>query len=108
MGIFLVKMKKALLIGGTGNLGSAIIKSNLFKNIWHPSKKNLNLLERTKIKTFLKKNFDIIINCSGYPRVKLCEKNTLKSFELNLLQMNELQEVSLIYLTNASRAQLRC
>ena len=30
---------KILLIGGSGNLGSEILKSNLFKNIYAPPKK---------------------------------------------------------------------
>lgn len=90
-------MKKILLIGGYGNLGSAIIRSNLFKNISYPRKKDLNLLERFDIKTYLKKNFDIIINCSGYPRIKLCEKNILKSFELNYLTVKNLVDEIKIY-----------
>ena len=34
---------KILLIGGSGNLGSTIIKSGLFKNLYYPKKKDLNI-----------------------------------------------------------------
>ena len=70
-------MKKILLIGGKGNLGSTIVKSQLFKNISFPNKKKLNLLNKKDIKSFLNKKFDIIINCSGYPRIKECKKMLL-------------------------------
>ena len=45
----LIKNKKALLIGGSGNLGSSIIKSGLFENLHCPQKKNLNILDRNSI-----------------------------------------------------------
>lgn len=90
-------MKKILLIGGTGNLGSTIIKGNLFKNIYYPNKKKLNLLKRIQIENYLKKNFDTIINCSGYPRIKSCEKNILKSFNLNYLTVKNLVDEIKIY-----------
>ena len=96
-------MKKILLIGGTGNLGSAIIKNNLFKNIFYPNKKNLNLLDKVKIKAYLKKDFDIIINCSGYPRIRSCEKNSLKSFELNYLTVKNLVDEIKTYNFNKNK-----
>ena len=83
-------MKKILLIGASGNLGSTIIKSKLFKNITFPSKKKLNLLNKNNIKNYLNKKFDLIINCSGYPRIRDCENNALKSFELNYLTVKNL------------------
>ena len=39
-----MKKNKILLIGGSGSLGNEIINSNLFKNIYAPKKKSLNLL----------------------------------------------------------------
>ena len=90
-------MKKILLIGAKGNLGSAIIRSRLFKNISTPDKKKLNLLKKKNIKNFLSKKFDIIINCSGYPRIKNCEENVLKSFELNYLTVKNLVEEIRLY-----------
>ena len=41
--------KKVLLIGGSGTLGSAIIKSKLFSKLDHPSRKKLNLHEKSSI-----------------------------------------------------------
>ncbi len=35
----MINSKKILLIGGGGNLGSEIVNSKIFKNIYAPSKK---------------------------------------------------------------------
>ena len=81
-GEFLKHKSKILLIGGSGTLGLAILKSNFFnKQIISPKKKNLNLLNKKQIKKYLNQNFDIILNCSGFSRIRLCEKNKSKSFK---------------------------
>ena len=79
------KNKKVLLLGGTGNLGSAIVRSRIFKNIISPSKRDLNILSRSSIKKFLKKeNFDLIINCAAMARMKECEKNASQAIKINI------------------------
>ena len=78
-------LKNTLLIGGSGNLGSEIIRSKIFKNIYAPSKKILNLLDQKIINKFLKtKKFDLIINCASLARMKYCEKNIGKTIENNI------------------------
>ncbi len=95
------KKKLILLIGGTGQLGSAIVKSKLLSNIFAPSKKKLNLLNTVQIRKFCKKNFSIIINCAGFPRIRECEKNKNKSFKLNVATTKNL--VREIILQNKKR-----
>ena len=74
-----------LLIGGSGNLGSEIIKSKIFKNIYAPSKKTLNLLNQKKIRKILKtKNISLVINCASLARMQYCEKNMGKAIENNI------------------------
>lgn len=77
--------KKTLLIGGSGNLGSSIIKSGLFKNLYYLKKKNLNILDRNSIrKTLYKNKFDLIINCAAMARIVDCEKNLSKAININI------------------------
>ena len=77
--------KKTLLIGGRGNLGSSIIKSGLFKNLYYPKKKNLNILDRNSIRKSLSKNkFNLIINCAAMARIVDCEKNLSKAISINI------------------------
>ena len=77
--------KKILLLGGSGNLGSTIIKSKLFKNLYAPKKKNLNILDRKSIKKIINKNkFDLIINCAAMARIIECEKNQSKAINVNI------------------------
>lgn len=81
-----MKKNKILLIGGSGSLGSAIINSNLFKNLLTPKKKNLNLLNSNQISRMLKKNnIKTIINCASLARMKDCEDNIGKAINNNIL-----------------------
>lgn len=78
--------KKILLIGGSGNLGKSIIKSGLFKNIYYPKKKDLNILNRNSIKkTLNRNNFDLIINCAAMAKIVDCEKNPSKAIKVNIV-----------------------
>ena len=83
------KMKsKILLIGGSGNLGSEIIKSNLFNNIVAPSKKKLNILFTDQIRNILHRySPKIIIHCASLARMKKCEKDKAKAINNNILEL---------------------
>ena len=84
-GVHLKKDKKILLLGGSGNLGRAIIKSKLFKFLYYPSKKRLNILDQFKIeKILLTHKIDIVINCAAMARVVDCENNPKKAFKTNV------------------------
>ena len=75
-----------LLLGGSGTLGRAIIKSKLFSNINYPSKKTLNILNQKKIEDYLiKKKINEILHCAALARVKECEKNKKKAFKINVI-----------------------
>tara|TARA_B110000438_G_C15750942_1_gene622926 strand:+ start:179 stop:913 length:735 start_codon:yes stop_codon:yes gene_type:complete len=76
---------KVLLIGGSGNLGSALKKLKLFKKIDSPKKENLNLLNVTSINKFLNKKYSIIINCAAMARMTECEKKPNKAFQANVI-----------------------
>ncbi len=79
------KNSKILLIGGSGNLGSSIIKSELFENLYSPDKKNLNLISRKSIRKVLNYHkFDLVINCAAMARILDCEKNTTKAININI------------------------
>ncbi len=75
---------KILLLGGTGTLGKSIIASNHFKNLDFPSKKNLNILNKKSIRKFLKKDYNLIINCAALARMKECENNPKKAKLINV------------------------
>ena len=86
---------KILLIGGSGNLGTEIIKSNLFNNIVAPKKNSLNLLTPNQISetlnTFKPK---IIIHCASLARMKECEKDKNKAININILgTLNLIKEI---------------
>ena len=82
--------KNALLIGGSGKLGSEIVKSKYFKNIDAPEKKFLNLKNKKQIKKYLSRNINLVINCSGYTEIRKCEKFKKKAFDLNVVTTRNL------------------
>ena len=88
------KSKKVLLIGGEGNLGSSIVSLKLFKNLYAPSKRNLNLLKKSSINKILKNKYDLIINCAAIARMKECEKNPSKAINVNIFgTLNLIEEI---------------
>ena len=78
------KNNKILLIGGSGSLGSSILKLKLFKNIDSPPRKDLNLLNTKSIKKFLNKKYNLIINCADLARMRECEKEPEKAININI------------------------
>ena len=76
---------RILLTGGSGTLGSAILNSGLFKNIYHPPRKTINILDSKKLKKFIKeKKINLIIHCAALARMQECEKNINKAIKINI------------------------
>ena len=74
-----------LLLGGSGKLGSKIIKSKFFLNLKYPTKKKLNILNKKCIKSFLiTHNIEIVIHCAALARVKECELNRIRAKRINI------------------------
>lgn len=80
-------MKNNILVtGGSGNLGSAIVKSGLLKNIFFPTKKKLNIHFKNDLKKFIKnKNINLIIHTAAIARMAECEKSKYQAFKTNTL-----------------------
>jgi len=80
-------MRNFLVLGGSGNLGLALQKNKFFKSrSFFPTKKQINILNEKKIKSFLKtKKINLIINCAAIARLSECEKNKKKAFDINVI-----------------------
>ena len=75
-----------LLLGGSGTLGKALIKSKLFKNLNYPSSKVLNILNQKKLEEFLiKKKIRTILHFAALARVRECQYNKNKAYKINVL-----------------------
>ena len=62
------KNSKILITGGTGLVGSSIVRNLLkkkYNNIFYPSKKEMNLLHRKKVASYIKKIKPDYIFASG-------------------------------------------
>ena len=74
-----------LLTGGSGTLGKTIINKNIFKKIYFPTKKKLNILNLKDLEKFIiSKKISSIIHCAALARVKECEKYPLKAMQINV------------------------
>lgn len=75
-----------LLLGGSGTLGSKIIKSKFFPNLKYPKKKILNILNKKQIENYLiKKKINLVLHCAALARVKDCELNKNKAKKINII-----------------------
>ena len=88
---------KILIIGGSGTLGTSLKDAFEFRNSDFPNSKNLNLLNKKNIKKFLKKKYNLIINCMGAGRIRECEKFKDKAIKLNILTTMNLVEEIMLY-----------
>ena len=90
----MIKTKKVLLIGGSGTLGSSIVKLRIFKNLDSPEKKRLNLLKKSSIGKFLKNDYNLIINCAAIARIRKCEENPIVAIKVNIFgTLNLVKEI---------------
>lgn len=89
---------KILIIGKTGQLGSALIQdaSSLdakFK-IFAPDKQTVNVRNAKSFLAAVKKfNPDVVINTAAFHNVPECEVKPLKAFELNCVAVRNMAEI---------------
>lgn len=88
---------KILIIGRTGQLGSALIEdvSASGHDVFAPAKHELDITNKqsflTAMKLFLP---DVVINTAAYHNVPLCEVNPMKAFQVNCIAVKEMAEIS--------------
>lgn len=84
-------MSSVLLTGGSGKLGTAIIRSGLFQNILSPSSKELNICSVESIGNYFNQyDFDVIIHTAAMARIALGEKNPVEAIEKNIVGTSNL------------------
>ena len=80
-------MKKILIFGGSGFVGSNLVNNKLFKNfiLIYPTRKEVDLMKKKTVKGYIKKiKPDLIINLAGFVGGILKNKNNqLKSLTIN-------------------------
>ena len=80
-----------LLTGGTGFLGSKIIDSSLFNNLYYPTREEMDLTEMDSIKRFLMaKNIDVVIHCAALVRMTKCQNNPDHAITNNIIGTSNL------------------
>ena len=84
--------KKIVITGGTGRFGEVLKKVKTKHNILYPNKKELNITNFNKIKSYLKKKKpNIVVHLAGLSRpMNIHEKNISKSIILNIIGTSNL------------------
>jgi dTDP-4-dehydrorhamnose reductase len=80
-------MKKLLVLGITGKVGTSILKE--FQNKFHVngiSRKDFDVLDFEKLKNYINKNnFDIVVNCVAHLGIDPCEIDPVNAHKSNTL-----------------------
>ena len=88
---------RILIIGKTGQLGSALIEDAIVSghDVFAPSKQELDI---TNKHTFLEVTKlhqpDVVINTAAFHNVPLCEVEPMKAFQINCIAVKEIAEIS--------------
>lgn len=81
-----MKYKTILLTGGSGTLGSHILKSGKLENILAPSHEDLNICNPYLIEKFFQQNeIDAVIHCAALARMGECERDPIEAIEKNVI-----------------------
>jgi len=89
-------MRKILLIGKTGQLGSEIIKDvdSFNFDIFPFDKEELDVTNESQVKEKIEEiKPDILINTSAYHVVAACEENPLKAMAVNFIAVRDLAKI---------------
>lgn len=77
--------KNILVLGGSGQLGSHLKTRRYFKGHYFPTKKTLDITKKSMLKKYIKDNkINIILNCAAIARMRECEKNRKKAYNVNV------------------------
>lgn len=88
---------KILIIGRTGQLGSALIHdATLLEHVvFAPTKQELNVTKQSEFRDAIEYfHPEIVINTSAFHNVPLCEVEPLKAFETNCIAVKKMAEIS--------------
>ncbi len=88
---------KILIIGKTGQLGSALVRNAIASghDVFAPAKHELNITNKQSFLTAMKLfSPEVVINTAAYHNVPLCEVNPMKAFQVNCIAVKEIAEIS--------------
>ena len=88
---------KILIIGKTGQLGSALIQDalTLGHDVFAPTKQELDISNEVAFLNAMKLYLpEIVINTAAFHNVPLCEVEPLKAFQLNCIAVKKMAEIS--------------
>ncbi len=88
---------KILIIGKTGQLGSALLKDALASrhDVFTPSRQELDIFdEYSFLKAMNHYKPEVVINTAAFHNVPLCEIEPLKAFQSNCIAVKKMAEIS--------------
>lgn len=88
---------KILIIGKTGQLGSALVRNAIASghDVFAPAKNELDITKKQSFLTAMKLfSPEVVINTAAYHNVPLCEVNPMKAFQVNCIAVKEMAEIS--------------
>ena len=94
------QQNRILLLGGSGKLGKEIIQSNLFEQIYFPTKEICDLENKESIDSILNQYKPThVINCAALARRKICQTNPKGAISINIIGTSQLVQSILDFRT---------
>jgi dTDP-4-dehydrorhamnose reductase len=90
-------LMKILIIGKTGQLGSALLKDALAigHDVFAPSKQELDILnEASFLEAMVYYKPNVVINTASFHNVPLCEIEPVKAFQSNCIAVKKMAEIT--------------
>ena len=100
-------MKNILLTGGSGKLGSRIVKSGLVNSLLYPKKEELDITIPKSLRSYFRRNkIDGVINCAALSKMFTCQKDPILAISTNLIGTSNLVR-SVLYCERKEKRKIR-
>ena len=82
---------RILIIGGTGQLGSDLVRNNVEQDLIVPVRETLDVTRPDQVRAVLTRcRPELVINCAAFHNVPLCEQQPETAFRVNCVAMRDL------------------
>ncbi|HZO95357.1 MAG TPA: dTDP-4-dehydrorhamnose reductase [Candidatus Baltobacteraceae bacterium] len=85
------RAERVLVIGGSGQLGSALVEAFAGREVLAPSHRELSLENDAPVRAYVgERRPDVVVNCAAFHDVAACEREPDRAFAINAVAVDRL------------------